>query len=273
MYADPAGVIGLPGAYTEEIVPGNSLGPHKMKHGQVFRKWKADGVPTGDIRASEMLNIDVPSPRNVNRRIEQLEKEIADNRKTPAYQLVENAGPDDFVTPGQRRKWKITNTIVNCSKEEENYLKGILEDKLFVFGSAMAASGFKGKPSKTTSTQNPDSLTFTVNWAIIKPRGAQRDQTSSLGCTRLYDFQFGAIPSERILYKVGSATGISKGVYGGLECNVVTMMGIGQDEKKITWEHIIVARRAWDIVVAARDAGSLVFDSTGSVVASKKPPG
>ncbi|KAL2820228.1 hypothetical protein BDW59DRAFT_150909 [Aspergillus cavernicola] len=234
-------------------------------------KWKENGVPAGDKEAGDLLIIDVPSKVVLREKIDELARQIKSNSDIPVYQEVKRLKEaDEFVRPGQENQCGMIQSTIDILEEERRHLKGMYHRGEYIFGRVFATSGLRQSHLTTTST--PNSLLSNIDWALVRPQGHPAPSNKvphheSLPVTQLFSFDFGKIKRDEPLFKVGTTTGITEGVYGALkECAVAIKVADGQEVSVTTWEHTILARHVTEPVTREGDTGCLIFNKGGDVV-------
>ncbi|KAL2852085.1 hypothetical protein BJY01DRAFT_244698 [Aspergillus pseudoustus] len=234
----------------------------------VVRKWKAEGVRINDAQAKDKLTVNVPNPTAIRSGIARVNEEITKIEKNKKYKMVQQLkAQDEFIMPQDETTWAGHRKRLGELEEERKLLADFVKNKLYVFGSVFAASGLREVISTT------DSSTMSIrNWALVQPKGHRAVGINgvtapprTLSFSQLRDFTESLPDHGDDLFKVGRATGFTKGKYHGLRsCTVAKRFVNGLEQEFKTWEHVVSA--PGDIFLFPGDSGSLVFNMDGEVV-------
>ncbi|KAL3482064.1 hypothetical protein BJX99DRAFT_253188 [Aspergillus californicus] len=238
------------------------------------RNWKEHGIAANDIKAKELLIIDVPSKGRLQNTIKSTASDIDLIKSLAQYKELEKIrnSDDSFMRPGQVRQMEKLDKSITANEGKRRALEEALDEKKYVFGRVFAASGLKQKELLTTSLNRPSGLGSSMDWALIRPQGARAPTNKvppykDIPYTHLREFSIDQIEPGETLFKVGASTDLTRAEYGGLiECLIGTEIVDGVATYVKTWEHVFVAGDAKTTVVQPGDSGALVFNKDYQVV-------
>ncbi|GES65531.1 hypothetical protein ATEIFO6365_0010045400 [Aspergillus terreus] len=234
---------------------------------KMFDNWTQNGVPPKDELARRYLRMHSPSLKDLEQKLRQLDREIAQIKSTKEHKRgveMEAEGLLDMMPKTDRSNYLVEKSCIadleSCGKE----IRAFRDTDRYELGYVVSASGFK--TCKVPSTGKSDSKS-NMDWALIEVQ-KRREGPNKLGkgiaLTLASSNDLNGL-SDEPLFIEGRSSGSSEGAYSGLRPALITeKMVDGIITRMGTIEHSATGYNG-ESFSRPGDSGSLIFQRPGKV--------